>query len=242
MGFLFKKKEEKLNDRQYIVVGLGNPGKEYEHTRHNVGFDAIDYLAETQDIFLNKNKFEGVTGSGYLGENKLLLLKPQTYMNLSGASVARACNFYKIPLNTNLIVIYDDVDLPLGHIRIRKNGSAGGHNGMKSIISALAGDSFIRIRMGVGAKKNDDMVSHVLGKFSGDERKVIDKSIELVSKAVLCMIEKNCDIAMNRYNTPNRKKMKKTEENIENNAVNNTETQAFKIKGGEIRNGVENEA
>lgn len=206
MGFFFKHKEEKLNDRQYIVAGLGNPGKEYEHTRHNVGFDALDYLAEKLDIVLNKNKFEGIAGSGTFGDKKILLLKPQTYMNLSGASVARACNFYKIPLNTHLIVIYDDVDLPTGNIRIRKNGSAGGHNGMKSIISALAGDQFIRIRIGVGEKKTEDLADHVLGRFSKEDRELIDKSIETVAKAVQCMIRKDCDTAMNRYNTSNKKK------------------------------------
>lgn len=209
MGFLFKNKSEKLNDNLYIVVGLGNPGKEYEHTRHNVGFDVIDYLAEKLDIVLNKNKFDAIVGTGYVKDKKLMLMKPQTYMNLSGGSVAMACNFYKIPLNTHLIVIYDDIDLPTGNIRIRKNGSAGGHNGMKSIISALRGDNFIRIRVGIGAKTGEDLVGHVLGKFAKEDREIIDKSIESVTKAVLCTINQNCDTAMNRYNTQNKKKQEK---------------------------------
>lgn len=209
MGFLFKNKSEKLNDNLYIVVGLGNPGKEYEHTRHNVGFDVIDYLAEKLDIALNKNKFDAIVGTGYVKDKKLMLIKPQTYMNLSGGSVAMACNFYKIPLNTHLIVIYDDIDLPTGNIRIRKNGSAGGHNGMKSIISALRGDSFIRIRVGIGAKNGEDLVGHVLGKFAEEDREIIDKSIETVTKAVLCTINQNCDTAMNCYNTQNKKKQEK---------------------------------
>ena len=206
MGFLFKNKAEKLNDKLYIVVGLGNPGKEYEHTRHNIGFDVIDYLAEKSDIMLNKNKFDAIVGTGYVKDKKVMLVKPQTYMNLSGGSVAMACNFYKIPLNTHLIVIYDDIDLPTGNIRIRKNGSAGGHNGMKSIISALQGDSFIRIRLGIGAKTTEDLVGHVLGRFAKEDRDIIEKSIETAAKAVICIVNQNCDTAMNRYNTPSKKK------------------------------------
>lgn len=210
MGLFFKQREEKLNDRQYIIVGLGNPGKEYEDTRHNVGFDAIEVLAKRLDIPMNKNKFEAITGSGFVNEGKLLLMQPQTFMNLSGGSVARACNFYKIPLNTNLIVIYDDVNLPVGSLRIRKGGSAGGHNGMKSIISALAGDAFIRIRIGVGAKTGEDLVAHVLGRFSKEDREAVDACIDKAAAASLCIVQKGCDTAMNRYNTPHKSKERPT--------------------------------
>lgn len=201
MGFLFGKKEEKLNDRVFIIAGLGNPGKEYDKTRHNIGFDVMDSISKELNIDIRKKQFEAICGLGHYKDYRILLMKPQTYMNLSGQAIAFACNYYKIPIDTNLVVIYDDIALPVGNIRIRPSGSAGGHNGMKSIISALASDKFMRLRIGIGEKKSDELVNHVLGRFSKDDRTIIDKSIENATKAILCIIDNDCGTAMNRYNT-----------------------------------------
>jgi len=183
----------------FLIVGLGNPGKEYEHTRHNVGFDIIDVISEKYNIDLNKKKFKGMYGDGTIANEKVILLKPLTYMNLSGESVKEVTDFYKIP-KENVIVIYDDISLEVGRMRIREKGSAGGHNGIKNIIAHFNSDVFPRIKVGVGQPVQRDLVSHVLGKFSKDDREILSKVFEAASDATENIIEKGTAEAMNKFN------------------------------------------
>ena len=183
----------------YLIVGLGNPGKEYENTRHNIGFDVIDYIAKENNINITKEKFKGIYGDGIINGHKVILLKPLTYMNLSGDSIRELSNFYKIG-NENIIVIYDDISLEVGRMRLRPKGSAGGHNGIKSIIANMGTDEFPRIKVGVGQPKGD-LVSHVLGKFSKEENKILDNVIEAAEKATLCIVSKGINEAMNKFNS-----------------------------------------
>lgn len=181
-----------------LVVGLGNPGREYEGTRHNIGFDVIDYIADNLNVNVNKIKFKGLMGDiNYQGE-KIILLKPSTFMNLSGESVREAKDFYKIDIN-DIIVVYDDIALDVGRIRIRPSGSDGGHNGIKNIIYQLNSDKFSRVRVGIGAPKGD-LVSHVLGKFTNDEREILQDVVKVSSEAVLEIIKNGVQSAMNKYN------------------------------------------
>lgn len=182
----------------YIIAGLGNPGKEYENTRHNTGFSVIDYIAQKNNINISKTKFKGIYGEGNIGNEKVMLLKPQTYMNLSGQSILDAVQFYKINVE-NLIVIYDDVSLPLGRIRIRPSGSDGGHNGIKSIIYLLETDCFPRLRVGIG-EPGVDIISYVLGRFSSDEHKILDDVIKVAADGVEAIVNFGVDQAMNMYN------------------------------------------
>lgn len=182
----------------FLIVGLGNPGDEYKHTRHNVGFDMIDLLSEKYNINVNRLKFKGMYGEGTIEKQKVILLKPATYMNLSGDSIIEVVNFYKIPKD-NVIVLYDDISLEVGRLRIRAEGSAGGHNGIKSIISRLGTESFKRVRFGVG-KAEGNLVSHVLGKFSKEDREILDKVFEIGVEAVETIIDKGMAQAMNKYN------------------------------------------
>lgn len=182
----------------YLIVGLGNPGDEYKHTRHNVGFDVIDLIADKYNISINRIKFKGVYGDGIIANEKVILLKPSTYMNLSGESVIEAANFYKIP-KENIIVIYDDVSLPVGRMRIRPEGSAGGHNGIKNIILHLSSEVFPRIKVGVGAPQGD-LISHVLGRFPKEDREVLEKVFPAAVDAVEAIIDKGITEAMNRFN------------------------------------------
>ncbi|MHC1685519.1 MAG: aminoacyl-tRNA hydrolase [Clostridiaceae bacterium] len=182
----------------YLIVGLGNIGKQYEHTRHNVGFDVIDVLAKEYNISVNREKFKGEYGEGFVKDSKVILLKPSTYMNLSGESIIQYVNFYKIP-KENIIVIYDDISLEVGRLRIRDKGSAGGHNGIKSIISHLSSDVFPRVKVGVGGPKND-LVSHVLGRFNSDEAKIMEKVFDVCSEAVAYIIKDSVVEAMNKFN------------------------------------------
>jgi PTH1 family peptidyl-tRNA hydrolase len=182
----------------YIIAGLGNPGKEYENTRHNTGFSVIDYIAQKNNINISKTKFKGLCGEGNIGNEKVMLLKPQTYMNLSGQSILDAVQFYKINIE-NLIVIYDDVSLPLGRIRIRPSGSDGGHNGIKSIIYLLETDCFPRLRVGIGAP-GVDIITYVLGQFSSDEHKILDDVIKVAADGVEAIVNFGVDQAMNMYN------------------------------------------
>lgn len=182
----------------FLIVGLGNPGKEYDNTRHNIGFEAIDYIANKYNIELNRIKFKGIFGEGFINGNKVLLLKPTTYMNLSGESIREVINFYKIS-NEEIIVIYDDISLEVGRVRIREKGSHGGHNGIKSIIANLASDVFPRVKIGVGAPKGN-LVSHVLGKFNSEEIIVLNKTISVVSDAVNTIIVNDSKEAMNKFN------------------------------------------
>ena len=177
----------------YLVVGLGNPGKEYEGTRHNIGFEAIDYLSDKYNIELNREKFKGVFGEGFIKGKKVILLKPTTYMNLSGDSIREVANFYKLS-NEEIIVLYDDISLAVGRLRIREKGSHGGHNGIKSIIANLSTDVFPRVKIGVGAPKGDS-VSHVLGKFSKDENEILFNSINIPE--IISLILKGINKAFN---------------------------------------------
>ncbi|MCM8709572.1 aminoacyl-tRNA hydrolase [Clostridium sp. SYSU_GA19001] len=182
----------------YLIVGLGNPGDEYRHTRHNVGFDIIDLMAKKYNIRLNRIKFKGTYGDGIIGGEKVILLKPSTYMNLSGESVIEAASFYKIP-KENIIVIYDDVSLPVGRMRLRPEGSAGGHNGIKNIILHLSSDIFPRIKVGVGQPEKD-LVSYVLGRFPKEEWETLQKVFPAACDAAEVIIQKGIKEAMNRFN------------------------------------------
>lgn len=184
----------------FLVVGLGNPGSQYEFTKHNVGFLTVDYLADKLNIKINKLKFKGLFAKEKIENEDVVLLKPQTYMNLSGESVRDFANFFKIPPE-NIIVVVDDVDLPMGKIRIRKKGSAGTHNGMKSIIYQLQSDNFIRIKVGIEREdRKDDLADYVLKGFSKDEVPVMEESMERAAKAVLEILKKGPDVAMNKFN------------------------------------------
>lgn len=185
----------------YLIAGLGNPTKEYAGTRHNIGFDVIDVIAKMHGIAVLEKKHRAIIGKGYINGCKVILAKPQTYMNLSGESIKEIVNYYKIEADTDLVVIYDDVSLPLGQLRIRKKGSAGGHNGMKSIIAGLGQDVFPRIKMGVGEKpKEYDLADYVLGHFTQKERKVMDESARKAADAVSLILKGELDAAMNAYN------------------------------------------
>jgi len=183
----------------FAIVGLGNPGKKYEGTRHNVGFDIIDHLSYKYSIKMDRVKHKAILGEGYIGGQKVLLIKPQTYMNLSGESVMQIVNFYKLQPE-ELIVIYDDIDTEVGKIRIRKKGSAGTHNGMKNIIFLLKTDGFPRIRIGVGKPTKGDLRDYVLGRFSKEELKSMIEVIPAAGEAVSTIIEDNVDTAMNQFN------------------------------------------
>ena len=184
----------------FVIVGLGNPGKKYEKTRHNMGFLAIDKLAEKHDIKVNKLKHKALTGDGLIFGQKALLVKPQTYMNLSGESVREIVSYYDIDLE-DLIVIYDDFDLEIGTIRIRKKGSAGSHNGMKSIIGQIQSKDFPRIRIGIGKSGGGaEWKDFVLGKTSKQDEKLIEDAVDRAADAVGCILEKVIDKAMNEYN------------------------------------------
>ncbi len=185
----------------YIIVGLGNPDRQYRNTRHNIGFDVIDEIAAKNHITVGEKKHKALIGKGFVGGQKAVLVKPQTYMNLSGESVREVIDFYKIDEESELIVISDDISLDVGQIRIRKKGSAGGHNGLKNIILHLGHDRFRRIRMGVGEKPEGyDLVDYVLGHFSKEERETIDESVRRAAEATELMIAEGADAAMNEYN------------------------------------------
>lgn len=182
----------------YLIAGLGNPGEQYKNTRHNIGFKIIDLLSNKYNIELNRIKFKGVYGEGRIGNSKVILLKPVTYMNSSGESIKQAISFYKIP-NENIIVVYDDISLEIGRLRIRAKGSAGGHNGIKSIINHLGSDEFQRIKVGVGQPKKG-FVSHVLGNISEEEHNILIKVFEAAILSAELMVNDNILEAMNKYN------------------------------------------
>ena len=184
-----------------LIVGLGNPGKQYEQTRHNIGFDVIDYMANKYNIDVNREKFKGICGEGFIENKKVILLKPLTYMNLSGESIRELANFYKLE-DDEIIVVYDDISLDIGILRIREKGSAGGHNGIKSIIQNLGGDKFPRVKVGVGQPK-DNLVNHVLGKFSKEDREHIEKVIPVVSDAIVEIVKNDAKESMNKFNGVN---------------------------------------
>ena len=184
----------------YLIVGLGNPGREYEHTRHNAGFDAIDVLAGKLGADVKEKKHKGLCGKGMIAGEKVILLKPQTFMNLSGESVRAAADFYKIDAE-HMIVLYDDIDLDVGKLRVRAKGSAGGHNGIKNIIAHMGTQEFPRVRIGVGAKPDRmDLADYVLGRFSQVERPVMEGAFEEAAEAAIAVVEDGIDAAMNRFN------------------------------------------
>ena len=188
-----------------IIAGLGNPGKEYENTKHNAGFLTIDVLSEKYGIKVNKIKFKGLIGEGMIGTEKVILVKPQTYMNLSGQCIREIVSFYKLDME-DLVIIYDDIDLPMGNLRIRKKGSAGTHNGMRSIIYDLQDDGFPRVCIGIGGERKGDLANYVISGFSGDDRKLIEDAIIKAADAVACLVENGIERAMVDYNTKKPKK------------------------------------
>ncbi|MBR6739202.1 MAG: aminoacyl-tRNA hydrolase [Oscillospiraceae bacterium] len=186
---------------EWLIVCLGNYGKKYENTRHNIGFMAAEKLIAERNLRCNRLRFRALTELIDFGGSKVLLMMPQTYMNLSGEAVGEAARFYKIPPE-RVVVIYDDVSLPLGKLRVRANGSAGGHNGIKNIIAHLGGDNFPRVKVGIGMPEHPDheMIDWVIGSFSAAEKKIVDEALDRALKAAECIIEKNVGEAQNRYN------------------------------------------
>lgn len=195
----------------YIIVGLGNPGKKYENTRHNMGFLTVDLLAENHDIKINKIKFKALVGEGKIAGQKVVLVKPQTYMNLSGESVRQVVDFYKID-SQNLIVIYDDIDIPTGSVRVRRKGSSGTHNGMRNILYQIQTEDFPRIRVGIGSGKKENLINYVTGGFTKEEKTLLEDAVTSAAAAAACIVEKGIEKAMNEYNIKPKKEIKSEEE------------------------------
>ncbi|MEW9122669.1 MAG: aminoacyl-tRNA hydrolase [Thermotaleaceae bacterium] len=183
----------------HVIVGLGNPGRQYAGTRHNVGFEAIDYLGEKNNILINKIKFKSLIGEGFIENQKVLLVKPQTYMNLSGHSLLEIVSFYKLD-SEQILVIYDDIDIEVGKLRIRTKGSAGTHNGMRSIIYEIQSHDFPRVRIGIGKPRGGNLADYVLGRFPKEERELIDIVVKDAAEAVELYLKEGIDRAMNQYN------------------------------------------
>lgn len=185
----------------FVIVGLGNPGKKYENTRHNAGFIAVDALAAKYGISISEKKHKALCGTGYIEGNKVLLVKPETFMNLSGESVRSVMDFYKIDPEEDMLVIYDDISLAPGNIRIRKKGSAGGHNGIKSLIAHTGTQNFMRIKVGVGEKPSGwDLADYVLGHFSDDDNTKLKEVMPDIIQAAVLMLQGDVDKAMNDFN------------------------------------------
>ena len=202
---LIFKKDSVEDEIMYVIAGLGNPDRKYENTRHNVGFDVIDALAAKYNISMNEKKHKAICGRGLVAGVRVLLVKPQTYMNLSGNSIADILHFYKLDPSQDLIVIFDDISLNPGNIRIRTKGSAGGHNGIKSIIARTGSSDFSRIKVGVGAKPEGwDLADHVLGHFSKEERKFVEDAIKDAVSAAEYMVQDETNRAMNEFNAKKR--------------------------------------
>lgn len=184
----------------YLIIGLGNPEKDYSNTRHNMGFNVINKIANQYKIEVSKNKFKGLYGSGIIEGEKVILLKPQTYMNLSGESIKETMQFYKIE-KEQIIVIYDDIDIKPGIIKIRKAGGAGTHNGMKSVIQELNTQDFKRVRVGIGMpEEKENLIEYVIGAIPEEEKEKLDKATDVAKEAVIEMIKSGIDIAMNKFN------------------------------------------
>lgn len=185
----------------YLIIGLGNPGKQYENTRHNVGFMCIDELSDKYNISVTTIQHKALVGKGVINGQKVILAKPQTFMNLSGESVGELASYYKVDPNTDVIIISDDIALPPGYIRVRPKGSAGGHNGLKNIILHLGTEEFRRVRIGVGEKpKKMDLADYVLGHFSSEDRDALKEGLNQAVGAIELLLEDNVDQAMNTYN------------------------------------------
>ena len=191
----------KTSGCDWMIVGLGNPGKEYEKTRHNIGFRVTDQLSEDLRIKIDRLKFQALTRMVQIGDNKVLLVQPQTYMNASGAAVGALASYYKVPPQ-RVLVIFDDISLPVGRIRIRKNGSAGGHNGLKSIIQSLGSDQFPRVKVGVGEKPHPDydLADWVLSRFSAKEEEDLKPAIDHAVQAAQMILTAGCEKAASAYN------------------------------------------
>lgn len=208
----------------FIIAGLGNPGKEYEKTRHNAGFCCIDVLASKYNINVRENEHKALVGKGYIEGQKVILVKPQTYMNNSGEAIREITDYYKVDPESELIVLYDDISLDVGMLRIRDKGSAGGHNGIKSIIAHLGTQNFLRIKVGVGDKvPQGDLVDHVLGHFNSDDSKTMKESFEKAAEATVMLLGDDLEKAMNIYNRKNKpqetEKEKGTDKDKENGSV-----------------------
>lgn len=200
----------------FIIVGLGNPGKEYENTRHNAGFNSLDVLAGKYNISIREAEHKALVGKGYIDGQKVILVKPQTYMNNSGEAVREITDYYKVDPESELIVLYDDISLPVGTLRIRDKGSAGGHNGIKSLIQHLGTQVFLRIKVGVGDKIPEmDLVNHVLGHFNKDDAEVMKESFTKAAQATVMMLGGDIEKAMNIYNTKPKKEKKENKESAE---------------------------
>ena len=186
----------------YLIAGLGNPGRQYEHTRHNCGYDALDILADDLQVNVRDGRFKGLCGTGMIGGEKVLLLKPLTYMNLSGESIRMACDYYRLDPEKQLVVICDDISLMPGQIRVRGKGSAGGHNGLKSIIGNLGTDHFMRVKVGVGPKPEGmDLADYVLSHFPLGERGDMADAFDRAAHAAKALVTEDISVVMNRYNT-----------------------------------------
>ena len=184
----------------YLIVGLGNPENDYANTRHNMGFNVINKISEMCNIKVSKNKFDAFYGMGEINGRKVILLKPQTYMNLSGESIIKFKKFYKIQ-NKEIIVIYDDIDLDVGKIRLKAKGSSGTHNGMKSVIEHLKTEEFIRVRVGISSPEHkEDMINYVIGPIPKREKELLDKSTDVAANSVLEILKNGIDSAMNKFN------------------------------------------
>ncbi|MCR4650070.1 MAG: aminoacyl-tRNA hydrolase [Lachnospiraceae bacterium] len=185
----------------FVIVGLGNPGKEYENTRHNAGFNCVDVLASRYNISIRENEYKALVGKGYIEGRKVVLVKPQTYMNNSGEAVRAVTDYYKADPESEMIIVYDDISLNVGMLRIRDKGSAGGHNGIKSIINHLGTQVFLRIKIGVGDKiPQMDLADHVLGHFSKEDSELMKESFEKAADAVVLLMLGDVEKAMNIYN------------------------------------------
>lgn len=189
----------------FAIIGLGNPDKRYEKTRHNIGFDVVDAMAAQYNISMTEKKHKALCGTGTIEGVKVILVKPQTYMNLSGESVAEVVNFYKLDPESEILVIYDDISLAPGNIRVRVKGSAGGHNGIKSLITHLGTQNFMRVKVGVGEKPEGwDLADHVLGRMSAEDREYAEEAIGDAVKAAVLIAQGKIDQAMNEYNAKKR--------------------------------------
>lgn len=202
----------------FLIVGLGNPGAQYAHTRHNAGFDVTDALAQKLDIAIARKKDEALVGEGFFAGQKLIVAQPQTFMNLSGQAVSALVRWYKLPLS-QLLVIYDDIDLPPGTVRIRPNGSAGTHNGMRSIVEELGSDAFPRIRVGVGDRRPGyELADWVLGHYiTPEEKQLAEDAFLHAAEGALCFVREGIESAMCKYNTKKQKKPKPIEREATDN-------------------------
>ena len=186
-----------------IIVGLGNPTLKYSKTRHNVGFETIDVLSKKHKIKVKKKQFKALIGEGFINDEKVILVKPMTYMNNSGEAVKEIVDYYKVNPNEDLIVISDDLNLDVGVLRLRSKGSAGGHNGLKSIIKCVGTESFDRVRIGVGkVPANRDVITHVLSRFGKEDRKIVKESFIVSAQAIECVITDGMEKAMSKFNGP----------------------------------------